>query len=93
MNHNDHDGRDNHDHTCCQVPSHVSDACPGARVVASLDPGQLFTLRQSAVDDHDKDGGGNDHDSVTGDCEDENDDDDVVFLNKLIHPRPPGHSA
>ena len=47
LNHSNH-----HDHhTCCQVPSHVSDAGPGARVVAALKSGQLFAFRQS-VNNH-----------------------------------------
>ena len=50
MIHDRHDHLHNYDdHTCCQVPSHVSDACPGARVVASLYTWQLFTLGQSAM--------------------------------------------
>ena len=97
-NHN-HD----HHHTCCQVPSHVSDAGPGARVVAALKSGQLFAFWQSVnnhEDDDDEDGNdddneddddydGNDDDNADDDGDDGND--DVIYSNKLIGP--PVHSA
>ena len=68
----------NHDHhTCCQVPSHVSDAGPGARVVAALKSGQLFAFRQP-VNNHED--GSDDDGNYDDDGSDDDDDEMMSFI-------------